>query len=52
MPCQAPSQVSGPIPLHRYRAFKRGKADARADRIRALADRRDLPSSAWAGSAV
>ena len=26
------------IPLHRYRAFKRGKADERADRIRALAD--------------
>ena len=42
--------VSGPIPLHRYRAFKRGKADERADRIRALADQLDLPISALAGS--
>ena len=25
-----------PIPLHRYRAFKRGKTDERADRIRAF----------------
>ena len=44
--------VSGPIPLHRYRAFKRGKADKRADRIRALADQLDLPISALAGSDV
>ncbi|MDC8756912.1 IS481 family transposase [Janthinobacterium fluminis] len=44
--------VSGPIPLHRYRAFKRGKADERADRIRALADQLDLPISALAGSDV
>ncbi|MFD2274289.1 hypothetical protein ACFS07_33390 [Undibacterium arcticum] len=42
--------VSGPVPLHRYRAFKRGKADERADRIRALADQLDLPISALAGS--
>ena len=40
--------VSGPIRLHRYRAFKRGKADERADRIRALADQLDLPISALA----
>jgi hypothetical protein len=44
--------VSGPIPLHRYRAFKRGKADERADRIRALADQLGLPISALAGNDV
>lgn len=44
--------VAGPVPLHRYRAFKRGKADERADRIRALADQLDLPISALAGSDV
>ncbi len=44
--------VSGPIPLHRYRAFKRGKADERADRIRALADQLGLPISALAGDDV
>lgn len=42
--------IAGPVPLHRYRAFKRGKADERADRIRALADQLDLPISALAGS--
>lgn len=42
--------VSGPIPLHRYRAFKRSRADERADRIRAFADQLDLPISALAGS--
>ncbi len=44
--------VSGPIPLHRYRAFKRSKADERADRIRALADQLGLPISALAGNDV
>lgn len=44
--------VSGPIPLHRYRAFKRGKADERADRIRALADQIGLPIAALAGDDV
>ena len=44
--------MSGPIPLHRYRAFKRGKADERADHIRALADQLGLPISALAGSDV
>ena len=42
--------VSGPVPLHRYRAFKRRKTDERADRIRALADQFDLPINALAGS--
>jgi hypothetical protein len=44
--------VSGPIPLHRYRSFKRGKADERADRIRALADQLGLPISALSGNEV
>ena len=44
--------VSGPIPLHRYRAFKRGKADERADRIRAIADQFGLPIGALAESEV
>lgn len=42
--------LSGPIPLHRYRSFKRGKADERTDRNRVLADQLDLPISALAGS--
>ncbi|GAA4015447.1 hypothetical protein GCM10022212_07860 [Actimicrobium antarcticum] len=42
--------VCGPVPLHRYPGFERGKADERADCIRALADQLDLPISALAGS--
>ncbi|OPK04631.1 transposase [Pseudomonas veronii] len=42
--------ISGPIPLHRYRAFKRGKADERADRIRTLADQLGLPIAALSGN--
>lgn len=41
--------VSGPIPLHRYRAFKRGKAAVRADRIQSLARQLNLPISALSG---
>jgi len=41
--------VSGPIPLHRYRAFKRGKREERADRIRQVADQLGLPLAALAG---
>ncbi len=44
--------VSGPIPLHRYRAFKRSKTDERADRIRSLADQLALPIAALAGDDV
>ena len=44
--------VSGPIPLHRYRAFKRGKTAARAERIRALAEQLALPISALSGDDV
>jgi hypothetical protein len=41
--------VSGPIPLHRYRAFKRGRAEERADRIRHTADQLMLPLAALTG---
>jgi hypothetical protein len=44
--------VSGPIPLNRYRAFKRGKSGEYADRVRALADLIGLPISALAGNDV
>lgn len=44
--------VAGPIPLHRYRAFKRSKADERADRIRSLADQLGLPIAALSGNDV
>lgn len=44
--------VSGPIPLHRYRAFKRGKAEERADRIRTLANQLGLPISALSGEDI
>jgi hypothetical protein len=44
--------VAGPIPLHRYRAFKRSKEDERAGRIRALADRITVPITALAGDNV
>ena len=38
--------VDGPIPLHRYRKFKKTKTEERADRIAALAQRLDLPRAA------
>src|SRR5262249_12645281 len=41
--------VAGPIPLHRYRAFKRGKREERTDRIRHVADQLTLPLAALAG---
>lgn len=41
--------VSGPIPQHRYRAFKRSKADERSARIRSLADQLGLPIAALSG---
>lgn len=44
--------VSGPIPLHRYRAFKRGKVDERSDRIRSLANQLGLPIPMLAGNDV
>lgn len=44
--------VSGPIPQHRYRAFKRSKADERSARIRSLADQLGLPIAALSGEDV
>lgn len=42
--------VSGPVPLHSYRTFRRGKAAERADRIHALARQLNIPISALSGS--
>lgn len=42
--------VSGPIPLHRWRAFKRGKVAETAERLRALADQIGVPISALSGA--
>lgn len=44
--------VSGPVPLHRYRTFRRGKAAERADRISVLARQLNLPISALSGSDI
>ena len=41
--------VSGPIPLGRYRAFKKTAHDEKADRIRLLADQLGLPIAALTG---
>lgn len=40
----------GPIPLHRYRKFKKTKTEERADRIAALAERLGLPRAVLGGS--
>ena len=42
--------VDGPIPLHRYRKFKKSRTQERADRIAALAKQLDLPRSALMGN--
>lgn len=42
-------QIGGPIPLHRYRTFKKTRAEQRADRIEALAAKLGLPRAAIAG---
>lgn len=42
--------VDGPIPLHRYRKFKKSRTQERADRIATLASLLDLPRSALAGN--
>lgn len=41
--------VSGPIPLNRYRSFKKTAVDEKADRIRQLADQLGLPIAALTG---
>jgi len=43
--------VSGPIPLNRYRSFKKTACDEKADRIRQLADQLGLPIAALTGEA-
>jgi hypothetical protein len=42
--------VDGPIPLHRYRKFKKSQTQERADRIAALAKGLTLPRSAVEGN--
>ena len=42
--------VNGPIPLHRYRSFRRSASDERVDRIEALAGKLGLPRAALDGS--
>jgi hypothetical protein len=45
-----PFQPSGgPIPLHKYRKFRKSKAEERADRVAALADRIGLPRAVLEG---
>ena len=41
--------VSGPVPLNRYRAFKKTAVDEKADRIRQLANQLGLPMAALTG---
>jgi hypothetical protein len=42
--------IEGPIPLHRYRSFRKSSADERLDRIEALAGKLGLPRAALEGS--
>jgi len=41
--------ISGPIPLHRYRKFKKSKVEEKADRIQQLAAKINLPIEALSG---
>jgi len=43
--------VGAPIPLHRYRSFKKSAGDERLDRIEALAAKLGLPRAALEGNA-
>jgi hypothetical protein len=43
--------VDGPIPLHKYRKFKKTHTEQRADRIATLAKQINLPRAALAGNA-
>ncbi len=45
------SPVGGPIPLNRYRSFKKTKTQRRTERIEALAETLALPESVWGGTA-
>jgi hypothetical protein len=44
--------VGGPIPLHRYRRFKKTRTEKRAERVEALAARLQLPRTALDGGTV
>jgi hypothetical protein len=44
--------VGGPIPLYKYRKFQKSAAEARADRVAALAERIGLPRSVVDGGAL
>lgn len=44
--------VGGPIPLNRYRRFKKPKTQRRTERIEALAETLALPESVWGGTAL
>ncbi|WP_235705993.1 hypothetical protein [Acidiphilium iwatense] len=41
--------IDGPIPLHRYRSFRKSATDGRLDRIEALAGKLGLPRAALDG---
>ena len=43
--------INGPIPLHRYRSFRKSNADERLDRIEILAGKLGLPRAALEGAA-
>jgi hypothetical protein len=43
--------IDGPIPLHRYRSFRKSSGDERVDRIEALAGKLGLPRAALEGPA-
>ena len=45
-----PYAPGGPIPLHRYRSFKKTPSQQRADRIEALAEQLALPRAALEGN--
>ena len=42
--------ITGPIPLNRYRSFKKTKTTKRAERIEALAQKLALPPTAWSNN--
>ena len=44
--------IGGPIPLHRYRRFKKTRTEKRAERVEALAARLELPRAALDGGTV
>ena len=44
--------VGGPIPLHRYRSFKKTRSDERADCVAVLAEQLGLPRAAVSGEAA